>query len=373
MKNGKVFYVLIIAAAGLQSCALTKSQLYEVNRFAVASRNFSAYPGTILKTVNDVHVRSLLYNANSTSTDSTHVNDLKQISGFKAVADSISPRFDISFKLINQYGQALAALTSASPVNKLDSSTIGLGPGLDSLSSDLTKIDKKVKLPTGIGQIIGEAISFFGKLYIQSQQAKEIKKCVAKGDTLVNTVTTEIIHFLTDSSISQATYSNIQRDAGNYRALRGPSLSQILAFEDSVLPINYRLYLESNRDFTYTFDTSGKHPARLTSTTIFKAASVADDYHYVQLQLQLVYAEQLRVQAIAAAKALAVAHNQLYFSLLTRKDEKKLSDDDRKKYKDGLKKNKMQRLTDFYAAASDYVQDIQNSNATVSKISSLIP
>jgi len=264
--------LLFLLASIITSCAsLSKSQLNEVNAFGLLTCNFSAYPGTVVSTYNRIHQQQELYRANSIDDAAEHFKAIEKANDFKQKTDLISPKIDLSLKIIDQYAQGLIILTANKYNKKLDTSAKSFGSNLDKLVAAYNKVDAGANLPSGIGSLAAAAITLGGDIYIRKKQADDIKQILPIGDKIIEKMTTNILEFLGSPSLRN-----------------GNSLEGLIKAEKSTISTNYQSFVSHK-----------------------KIVTLDDERGCLQMLEDLDDVERLRLQCIEAVSNLRKAHAQL--------------------------------------------------------------
>ncbi len=203
MKTATKTISTLISILLLYSCAsLTKSQLNEVNQFGQLTSHFSAFPGKVVSSYNQIHQQQELFRANSLPDPESNFQAIVEANDFKQKTDLITPKIDLTLKVIDQYAQGLILLTSDKHSKKLDTAAQGIGTNLDGLITQYNKINSGDQLPTGIGSAIAALITLGGDAYIRSKQADDVLKLVPQGDIVIAKMTDNIMDFLNTNNIN---------------------------------------------------------------------------------------------------------------------------------------------------------------------------
>ncbi len=281
----------LIAALLFSGCAsLTRTQIDSVNRFSETCQNFSAFPDRIITELALIKKESRIFYANSLIDREQHIQRLDRIYTEIRSDYSLSGKVDISFKIIDKYAQALMLLSSETPGKDLEKQSAAFGIGIDSLITVYNTIEGIHKIPAGIGKAAGELIAFGGRHYIRSRQAGEIKKYVARGDTLIEIMTGNLLAFL-EKKIYIASASD------------SLGLKDLIANQKTDLKEEYGMYLTSV----------------LSKNQL---PPLESDTKYVELMSRLDDLSALRRQTISATRALRKAHGKLNEELKKRKTGK---------------------------------------------------
>ena len=316
--------LFVVFAFLCSSCAsLTKSQLDAVNAFGQLGSNFSAYPGSIISIYNNVHVQNEMFRANSLSDPEQHFRAVSLANDFKWKTRLISEETDLSLHIIDQYAQSLVMLTSAKPVNQLDTASHNFGNNIDSLVSKYNTLKPQSPLPTGISDDLSALLMAGGDLYIRSKQAEAVRKVVPQGDVIIAKMCTNLLAFLEPAD-----------------SIRG--LKYMIAQEKITLTTNYKAYLGLNRDEISISKDKEAYSGYLRHQ---RFVSLNDDELCLNLLQNLDNAELLRRQCVSAVKDMRQAHAQLLAALNEKRTLKSIS---------GIIKN--------------YVADVKSMNLTLTAI-----
>ncbi|MES2063530.1 MAG: hypothetical protein V4456_16500 [Bacteroidota bacterium] len=306
----KIYHAqLALAIMCLSACAsLSKSQLNEVNGFGRLTKNFSAYPSKVVSSYNQAHQQIELYRANSLPTPDAHFEAILQANRFKQKSDLITPKIDLSLQIINQYAQALIALTADQHVAALDTASTGLGKHIEGLVDQYNALETEHPLPSGAGGVIGKLVSFGGGVYIRARQAKIVRQLVPEADPVIGILCDRLITFLEPPAAT----------------LPGrKSLQELIVYEQEQLKLNYTRFLGLNRDLVNL--RYGRDTSRLTGSIVNQRfALLSDDKSCLQLMENLDQTETLRTQCITAIRDLRKVHSQLVKDLEKKKDIEEL-------------------------------------------------
>jgi hypothetical protein len=263
----------------LTSCAsLTSTQIESVNQYATSVKNFSAYPSKIITGLADIREKRDVCYANSLSNPELHIDKLDSVYSNKVHAYKVSKQVDITFEIIDKYAQSLALLSSDEIQTNIDKESKSFGVSLDSLVGTYNKIDKSKNLPTNIGSGVSQLIALGGKQYVKNKQAKEIREFVLKADTLVSTMTTNLLIFL-----------------------KSENIDQLIRAEEWGIHENYLIFLYK----------VGK-------------PSIENEYIYLDLKAKIDEVKTLRTETIKATEQIRSAHKELLLCIQRKKDLKEI-------------------------------------------------
>jgi len=296
----KLLLSLAMISLLFAGCAsLTQTQFNAVSQFALTSRNFSAYPGKIITTINEIHVWHRIYFANSLKNPESHIKALVNAHQFKLKTDSFPGEIDITFKIIDKYAQSLILLTADKHYTSIDSLSNNFGTDLDALITKYNAIGKTTKVPAGIGGAVSRLLSFGAQQLVKIKQANAIKEFVPLADTLIAVMTGNLLGFLQRNTWSPALQDSI-------------SIEKLVMQEELTLQQDYAAWLGENR------------------------AGIENEKEYFQCLENLAYAKHLQQQTIQATMDMRAAHKAL-LSVITKKETLKEKITELQKYYEGVK------------------------------------
>jgi len=322
---------LFIACCLISCACLTKSQLKEVNAFGTLTKDFSATPGKIFSTYNDVEVQKQLFLTNAIQNADMHLASIDEFYKNQNKKSKLNAQADAAMQVLNDYGQKLAHLAADVHSKELDTAALSAGKNLDGLITSYNTLLPAHKIPTGIGAFVGQALSATGDIYIQHKQAMAVKEFVIRGDVLVTNIVAAINESLDASGdlSFKALLENEKTDLRkNYRLFRKRAQEEVKIF-----PINLK---------TRKADTLMSHIGQVDA---WHSGGLDADRLYLQCLANLDTDEQLRLKCIAAADTLLKAHHQMLADLQERK-----------------------KIKDFYATLQGYAGSVSELYATFKKI-----
>jgi hypothetical protein len=283
------FTVCILSALLLfSSCSvLTDSQLTNINAFATAAKSYSTFPSEVFKKRAELHLNNELLQASQFSDAAIIARTVNNARTHYKAAMELSDKFDLSIKLLQQYADLLAKLSSNIYVVDLSSNTKDLNENLSSLVSTYNSKAER-KLPVAVGQKISDAILLVGKRLTRSKQAKALKKFIPTGNALIKTTTDNLIEVLdTDTFVGSD-------------GMRYPSLKSLIAKDSSDFVTNYKNVVLANTQ---------ANGNKVSYGSLLTLNSTVTAYENT---------EALRQKTVVAATKLAKAHD-----VLTREIERK--------------------------------------------------
>ena len=270
--------VLILATfLVLSSCiSLTKTQIESVNQFAQNTRNFSIFPSKIMTELADIRVKRGIYYANSLTDPKQHIAELDSIFSQKKFDYQLSDKLDVTFKIIDKYSQSLELLTSDNYEKEIEKQSKNFGIDIDSLIRLNNSLKDAITIPSGIGGAVSNLVVLGGKQYVRSIQAKEVRKFVCLADTLISTMTLNLLEYLQSENINL-----------------------LIDHEEREIKRNYLSFLQNA-----------------------PRATIESERDYLELKNDIDGVRQLQKQTIDATKELKIAHKKLLHEIEKKKNLK---------------------------------------------------
>jgi len=284
----RIVPIALFASLTLSGCAvLTDSQVKNINAFAATAKSYGAFPSAVFRQRADFHLHSELVVASQfTDPDAIdHRLDAARKSYNSAI--QMSPAFDLSLQLIQQYAGLLTKLSSDHYITDLNAPTTSLGENLSSL---VTIYNSKVRdtLPSSLASNISKVVLLIGKTLTKHKQTAALKEFVLAADTLVQVTTRNLITVLDGESFTDAKGNTF------------PTLQSLLATERDFFIQSYRrAVLGDNSKINYE------------SIKFYYDELTAYDN-----------TELARQGIVQAAKGLAKAHSALAVNVREKKDLK---------------------------------------------------
>jgi hypothetical protein len=295
--KAKVYILSLTLLLG--GCAsLSKTQIKCINQFAQTTEKFSAFPSKIMTELADIRVKRGVYFANSISDPKLHIEDLDGIFDQKKFDYQISKKVDITFKIIDKYAQSLALLSSDKYTVEVKKQATRFGIDIDSLINLNNSIDGTTKIPSGIGAAVSDLIILGGKQYIRIRQARQIKKFVTLADTLVSTVTINLLEYLQSKNIHE-----------------------LIENEERGIRESYLSYLQQIKVETRTRTISNNRKDTLESVSVSGIKpSIENEMDYLDLKNRIDGVKKLNSQTIKATKNLRKTHRKLLMEIEEKRD-----------------------------------------------------
>lgn len=259
------------------SCTvLTKSQIKNINAFAISAESYSDFPGEIIKKRADLVLEEKLIGSITLQPEQIKKSILKAQENY-LFQQQLADTLDLSLQLIRQYAGLLRKLSSTTYVENLKNNTDDLNENL----GDLVKIANKNlpnKIPPNVGNAITKVIFLIGDRLTKSKQAKALRQFIPIGDTLVKITVKNLVDALS------------------------ADLPALLASDKEKFINTYTNNIFSNED-------------RVTSSSMSQYLNALNDYDNLEL---------LRQGCISAANKLSVAHSKLNSNIRSKSDVREI-------------------------------------------------
>lgn len=258
---------LFFAVFLLLNCApLNKRQLTAVNTFAQSVDTFSCTPVKVYQALAETRLQRGLFFTVSLLDPAMRVQELDRLMAARKKDMQLSKKADVAFETVSQYMRALKILSSENKVTGLPLEIRTLGKKIDSLLIVYNELDKVQPVPQGYATIFGKFVAKGTEWGLQYAQAKQVKKLIVAGDTLVAVLMNVMLQTLMNEDLN----------------------TQIL-HERLMLRQSYESYLKAG--------VSGH--------------AIENDQRYLLLATQLDELQNLRLKSIQTARMVRTAHRKL--------------------------------------------------------------
>lgn len=336
----KLLCALLILLLFSKCASLTKSQLTEVNAFGCLTQKFSACPGSLYGSYLLIHEKALMYSANAITNPADHYKSINSAYQLKKSLESKSHEMDLTFQIIDKYGEALACLTSPEHSALLDTASKNLGPNLDGLITKYNSINTGHQLPTGIGGAFAELITLGGEQYIRSKQAEEVKDIVQKADPMIAQLMDAISsHFKGPLNSPTGTPATFKQLIDNERNEVRQDYLFFLGYNADTMtihpmPVKQNAKKTNNEALKDGRGKSKKQEVLAKDTVAFpvysgtiqrqRFATLANDRDCFRMLEDLDRLEELYNQTLTAVEDLKKAHHQLLLDIQEKKNLKEM-------------------------------------------------
>jgi hypothetical protein len=171
------------------SCtSLSKSQLKSIESYAGLLKENSEFPSVAISECINLKFDIELLNSGTFADTLANEKLWKSFLG-REEALKKAHKADLTLKIIKQYAVSLYNISSPKSVEALSEASEQLGKNMEKLIEQYNSLSAENKIPEDIGTLVSNAISLAGKQIIRAKQAREIKKLITAGDTLVGILT----------------------------------------------------------------------------------------------------------------------------------------------------------------------------------------
>lgn len=190
---------LILLAAvvfTLQGCnaVLTRSQVNEVATFAVAAKDYGAFPGTVIRSHADLRARQKLLEAATFTGGDSALRQVESAVNIRKELEKRASAADSALGILNDYAELLVKLTADNYTNELQGSAEKLGRSVDRGISKYNEL-RGAKLD-GFGSLVASGVRGAVGIYIRHEQAEALKKAVTAADPVIETMIGEVEQLL---------------------------------------------------------------------------------------------------------------------------------------------------------------------------------
>jgi len=186
------------------SCmSVSRQQLKVVRQFAGKTEDFSSYPEKIMQGIAETREARGVWYANSFTDPDQHLAELNSIVRERINNDRIPGRVRTIFKIMDDYGRGLEALSSDAPFKSQKVLYGRLGSDLDELIVQYNLMSNSYKLPPGAGTVLTMSMNVTTNTVLAHRQLKVLKRFINQADTLVSDLCDEMVKFLSSDGIGQ--------------------------------------------------------------------------------------------------------------------------------------------------------------------------
>ncbi len=172
------------------SAVLTKSQVKEVATFAVAAKDYSAFPGTVIRSHADLRAKQKLIEVITFASGDASLRQVEGAVNIRREMEIRAAAADSALGILRDYAELLVKLTADNYTNDLQGSTEKLGRSVDKGISSYNGL-RGTNL-NGFGALVAAGVRGIGGIYIRHEQAEALKKAVTAADPVVETMIGEV-------------------------------------------------------------------------------------------------------------------------------------------------------------------------------------
>lgn len=270
MRRRKLFHfccTLLVSTTILWGCApLNKRQLTAINTFSTSVDTFSTTPLNAYQSLANVRFQRGLFFSVSLMDPSMRVQELDRLMAAQKKEIELSKKADLAFEVLSQYMRALKVLSSENKVTGLPLEIRTLGKKIDSLIVVYNELGDVSPVPQGYASVFGRFLAKGTEWSLQYAQAKQVKKLIVAGDTLVSVLMNVMIQTLMNDDL------NVQ-----------------IQHERMMLRQSYESYLKAGVD----------------------GHAIENDERYLRLAARLDEIQTLKLKSVQTARSIRTAHKKL--------------------------------------------------------------
>lgn len=183
MRGSFTIGILILLLVGTGCSILTKNQVKEVNKFAVAAKAYTDMPGAVVAEHGKIRkikqvIKASSYGEPDVALDAIEIGIAQQ--------DAILERgrkADAALNVLSNYSELLVKLTADDFTTELQASSEILGKNID---KGIAEYNKLSGAPVGVfGSKVAAAVRGIGGIYIKYKQEKALKEAVESADKVI--------------------------------------------------------------------------------------------------------------------------------------------------------------------------------------------
>lgn len=195
----------VLLASTLSACAvLTPSQVAEVKKFARASEEYSALPGSLatsygvlLRNNKLLSLSRQRYGADTGSgVDTSRSNraweEVRSAYALEHDFNDAGRRMDAALAVLKQYSQVLTLLVSDDYSAALGKSATELGKSVDAATGAYNEKYRSSNPLALIGGDLGQVVRGAGGIYVRNRQAEILKETVKRADPVIQALMTDV-------------------------------------------------------------------------------------------------------------------------------------------------------------------------------------
>jgi len=189
-----VALVAVLAAVTGCGAVLTKPQASAIQDFAQANDTFVKLPATVLRSYEEVHLETRMFDATTVGTRDAPraVTQLMRAIEFSQQLEKVAVQLDAATEVLSQYAALLRKLSS-DVVGGVDATATDLGRALDQSIGSYNQVlgGSATPLPS-VGSAAAAAARAVGGLYTKHRQLAYLREFVAQADPLVTRLTSDV-------------------------------------------------------------------------------------------------------------------------------------------------------------------------------------
>ncbi|MDD5007097.1 MAG: hypothetical protein PHU49_04245 [Syntrophorhabdaceae bacterium] len=192
MVRKQLVYLLVISLLVINGgCGvLTKTQVKEVNKFAVAAKNYSEMPGIVIEEHAKIRKNRQILMASTYCDGEAALEAIKTALTQQETLTIKGRQTDATLQVLKDYADLLVNLTSDNFTNELQASCETLGKNID---KGIGQYNKMEGTDLGLfGSGVAAIIRGLGGIYVRSEQEKALKQAITSADPVIRSMTLTI-------------------------------------------------------------------------------------------------------------------------------------------------------------------------------------
>lgn len=221
----------------ITSCSvLTKSQLDSINIYAVATQEYSHYPGLLIKDYAEAQNSLFLLTSPLIANPELAAERILSHHKSKIAILEEAERLDLSFDIVKEYAKNLEILSTPDYFKKTEKNIENTGTHLDRLIENYnSKFDKAI--PAGLGSLVYQSLVMVGKRYLDQKRGDILKEYIAKGDPVIKEISDISKGFL-EEKVAEEWLKDIDLELKSaHSAIRRQVLMDTLNYPSNTFPI----------------------------------------------------------------------------------------------------------------------------------------
>ncbi len=220
----------------LNACAsLSKTQINSVKKYAETTRNYSEYPGILVKDYLDLQNEIFLLRSPLITNPDKAVNSIYNNQQMLIKSKKEAEKMDLSFRIIRCYAENLELLATTDYNKDISYSAESLKTNLDTLIGSYNSKFKR-NVPK-LGSLVFKAITFLGEKYVEKERAKAIKTYVEKGNDIICEMSNATKDFV-ENTVKYSWLADLdQQVKTNHLALRKQIIKDTLNYSVNIISL----------------------------------------------------------------------------------------------------------------------------------------
>ena len=187
-----ILLVTLVAAVTLQGCSavLTSSQVKEVATFAEAAKEYTTFPGAVIRAHAELREEQKILEATTFTSGDAALRQVEAAVDIRREWEQRADAADTALAVLNDYAGLLVKLTADTYTNDLQGSAESLGRSVDKGIASYNKL-RGTNLES-FGALAAAGVRGAGGVYIRHKQARALKRAVTEADPVVEAMIAEV-------------------------------------------------------------------------------------------------------------------------------------------------------------------------------------